>query len=84
MNLLNNKQEFGANLLLEVVVMRGDQVLGQRNAKRKRGRMVRRRRRKKNITASSGTAPDDIFERDGGHETPVVPEVTDKVYFTPL
>ena len=35
--LLNNKQEFGANLLLEVVVMRGDQVLGQRNEKRKRG-----------------------------------------------
>ena len=54
------------------------------NAKRKRGRMVRRRRRKKNITASSETAPDDIFESDGGHETPVVPEVTDKVYFTPL
>ena len=35
--LLNNKQEFGANLLLEVVVMRGDQVLGNRNEKRKRG-----------------------------------------------
>ena len=53
------------------------------NAKRKRGRLVRRRRRKKNI-ASSETAPDDIFESDVGHETPVVPEVTDKVYFTPL
>ena len=35
--LLNSKQEFGANLLLEVMVMRGDQVLGQRNGKRKRG-----------------------------------------------
>ena len=33
--LLNSKQEFGANLLLEVVVMRGDQVLGQRNPKRR-------------------------------------------------
>ena len=33
--LLNNKQEFGANLLLEVVVMRGDQVLGRRNGKRR-------------------------------------------------
>ena len=37
MRLLNNKQEFGANLLLEVVVMRGDQVLGRRNQKRRRG-----------------------------------------------
>ena len=36
--LLNSKQEFGANVLLEVVVMRGDQVLGQRNQKRRRGR----------------------------------------------
>ena len=35
--LLNNKQEFGANLLLEVVVMRGDEVLGRRNPKRRRG-----------------------------------------------
>ena len=34
--LLNNKQEFGANLLLEVVVMRGDQILGRRNGKRRR------------------------------------------------
>ena len=51
------------------------------NAKRKRGRMVRRRRRKKNIANS-----DDIFygESDGGHETSAVPGLTDKVYFTPL
>ena len=34
--LLNSKQEFGANVLLEVVVMRGDQILGQRNQKRRR------------------------------------------------
>ena len=34
--LLNNKQEFGANLILEVVVMRGDQVLGRGGHKRKR------------------------------------------------
>ena len=45
------------------------------NAKRKRGRMVRRRRRKKNIGVRSG----DIFESDAGHEG-----VTDRVYFTPL
>ena len=51
------------------------------NAKRKRGRMVRRRRRKKNIANS-----DDIFdgESDAGHETSAVPGLTDKVYFTPL
>ena len=48
------------------------------NAKRKRGRMVRRRRRKKNIGVSS-EAPDDIFESDAGHDG-----VTDRVYFTPL
>jgi len=48
------------------------------NAKRKRGRMVRRRRRKKNIGVSS-EAPSDIFESDAGHEG-----VTDRVYFTPL
>ena len=43
--------------------------------------MVRRRRRKKNIAKS-----DDIFdgESDVGHETSAVPELTDKVYFTPL
>ena len=35
--LFNNKLEFGANLLLEVVVMRGDQILGGRNEKRGRG-----------------------------------------------
>ena len=52
------------------------------NVKRKRGRMVRRRRRKKNIERSE--TPDDIFESDGGHATSVVPRVTDKVYFTPL
>ena len=34
--LLNSKHEFGANLLLEVVVMKGEQVLGHRNPKRKR------------------------------------------------
>ena len=33
---LLNKQEFGANLILEVVVMRGDQVLGRGGHKRKR------------------------------------------------
>ena len=44
-NLLNNKQEFGANLLLEVVVMRGDQVLGTRNEKRKRGGQEEAKRR---------------------------------------
>ena len=53
------------------------------NAKRKRGRMVRRRRRKKNIGVSSET-PDDIFESDASPESPVVPGVTDRVYFTPL
>ena len=37
MRLLNNKHEFGANLLLEVVVMRGDQILEKRNPKRRRG-----------------------------------------------
>ena len=47
------------------------------NAKRKRGRMVRRRRRKKNIGVSEAT--DDIFESDAGHHG-----VTDRVYFTPL
>ena len=35
--LLNSKLEFGANLILEVVVMRGEEVLGQRNNKRRRG-----------------------------------------------
>ena len=45
--------------------------------------MVRRRRRKKNIASES---PDKIFDResDDGHEISVVPEVTDKIYFTPL
>ena len=53
------------------------------NAKRKRGRMVRRRRRKKNIGVSSDALV-DMFESDAGHESPVVPGVTDRVYFTPL
>ena len=53
------------------------------NAKRKRGRMVRRRRRKKNIGVRRD-ATDDIFETDASHESPVVPGVTDRVYFTPL
>ena len=39
--LLNSKQEFGANLMLEVVVMRGGEVLGQRNNKRRRGGQLR-------------------------------------------
>ena len=39
--LLNSKQEFGANLMLEVVVMRGGEVLGQRNNKRWRGGQLR-------------------------------------------
>ena len=40
--LLNSKQEFGANLMLEVVVMRGHEVLGKRNTKRKQEEQVRR------------------------------------------
>ena len=35
-DLLNSKHEFGANLLMEVVIMRGDHVLGARKPKRKR------------------------------------------------
>lgn len=34
--LLNSKHEFGANLLMEIVIMRGDHILGMRKLKRKR------------------------------------------------
>mgnify|MGYP003328639593 CR=1 FL=1 len=39
--LLNSKQEFGANHMLEVVVMRGNEVLGKRNTKRKQEEQAR-------------------------------------------
>ena len=35
--LLNSKHEFGANSINEIIVMRGGQILGNRNQKRRRG-----------------------------------------------
>ena len=70
--LLNSKHEFGANLLNEVLVMRGGQILGKRNNKRRRNSD-----KAPKLTTVNGTSqlePSNNDQKNGGDDPPDPPQ----------